>query len=126
MAPTEAGRHPNTRIRATVSEFTDRLWGDLRAEERAAAGCVLSTVLARANAELGSAQLEDPVGSSATANLVGEPVPCVAAVCSFWSPIPDPEDDRLSDWACGCAAGVRNSPASRRPAVAATLGMLDR
>lgn len=49
---TDAGAQLHTRIRAEVTEITQRLWGDVPAEELATAGRVLSTVLARANAEL--------------------------------------------------------------------------
>jgi DNA-binding MarR family transcriptional regulator len=52
---TDAGRQLHGRIRATVTQITERLWGDLPAEELATAGRVLSTVLARANAELAAA-----------------------------------------------------------------------
>jgi DNA-binding MarR family transcriptional regulator len=49
---TDAGRQLHGRIRAQVSETTERLWSDLPAEDLGTAGRVLSTVLARANAEL--------------------------------------------------------------------------
>jgi hypothetical protein len=49
---TDAGRQLHGRIRAQVGESTERLWGDLPAEDLASAGRVLSTVLGRANAEL--------------------------------------------------------------------------
>lgn len=49
---TDGGRQLHGRIRAQVSEIIERLWGDLPAEDLATAGRVLSTVLARANAEL--------------------------------------------------------------------------
>jgi hypothetical protein len=42
-------------IRAAVTEITQRMWGDLPAEELATAGRVLSTILARANSELAAA-----------------------------------------------------------------------
>jgi DNA-binding MarR family transcriptional regulator len=51
---TDAGRQLHTRIRAEVTQITERLWGDLPAEDLATAGRILSTVLARANAELAS------------------------------------------------------------------------
>jgi hypothetical protein len=38
-----------------VTEITQRLWGDLPAEDLAIAGRVLGTVLVRANAELAGA-----------------------------------------------------------------------
>lgn len=43
-------------IRAATGELTRRLWGDLPAEDLAAAARVLTAVLARANAELGHGQ----------------------------------------------------------------------
>jgi DNA-binding MarR family transcriptional regulator len=49
---TDAGRQLHGRIRAAVTEITERLWGDLPPEDLATAGSVLSIVLARANAEL--------------------------------------------------------------------------
>jgi hypothetical protein len=49
---TDAGEQLHGRIRAAVTQITQRLWGDLPADDLAAAGRVLSTVLARANAEL--------------------------------------------------------------------------
>lgn len=49
---TDAGRRLHGRVRVQVSEITERLWADLPAEDLATAGRVLSTVLARANAEL--------------------------------------------------------------------------
>lgn len=49
---TDVGRQLQGRIRNTVVEITDRMWGDLPAEDLAAAGRVLTTVLERANAEL--------------------------------------------------------------------------
>jgi hypothetical protein len=52
---TVAGQQFHGRIRATVTEITQRLWGDLPAEELATAGRVLSTILERANAELDGA-----------------------------------------------------------------------
>jgi DNA-binding MarR family transcriptional regulator len=52
---TEAGQQLHTQIRAAVSQITQRLWGDLPVEDLETAGRVLSTVLARANAELASA-----------------------------------------------------------------------
>jgi hypothetical protein len=55
VTPTDAGRQLHGRIRAAVVQITERLWGDLPPEELATAGRVLSTVLARANAELAGA-----------------------------------------------------------------------
>jgi DNA-binding MarR family transcriptional regulator len=52
---TDAGHQLHVRIRTTVTEITERLWGDLPAEDLATAGRVLGTVLARANAELAGA-----------------------------------------------------------------------
>jgi hypothetical protein len=49
---TDAGQQLYATIRARVGEVTDRLWGDVPAEDLATAGRVLSTVLERANAEL--------------------------------------------------------------------------
>jgi hypothetical protein len=49
---TEAGRQLHARIRGTVVEITDRMWGDLPPEELAATGRVLTIVLERATAEL--------------------------------------------------------------------------
>jgi DNA-binding MarR family transcriptional regulator len=49
---TDAGQQLFGQIRAATTEITERLWGDLPAEDLAAAGRVLSTVLARANAGL--------------------------------------------------------------------------
>jgi DNA-binding MarR family transcriptional regulator len=49
---TDAGRDLQSRIRSEVGEITQRLWGDLPAEDLATAGRVLSGVLARANDEL--------------------------------------------------------------------------
>jgi DNA-binding MarR family transcriptional regulator len=49
---TDAGQRLHRQVRTSVSEITERLWGDLPAEDMAAAGRVLSTVLERANAEL--------------------------------------------------------------------------
>jgi hypothetical protein len=52
VTPTDAGRQLHGRIRAAVGPITERLWGDLPAEDLATAARVLGTVLARANAEL--------------------------------------------------------------------------
>lgn len=48
----DAGQRLHRQVRTAVSEITERLWSDLPAEDLAAAARVLSTVLARANAEL--------------------------------------------------------------------------
>jgi hypothetical protein len=52
---TDAGKQLHGRIRGAVVEITERMWGDLPAEDLAAAGRVLTTVLERANAELARA-----------------------------------------------------------------------
>jgi DNA-binding MarR family transcriptional regulator len=52
---TDAGRELYARIRAAVTEATQRLWGDLPAEDLAVTGRVLSTILTRASAELAAA-----------------------------------------------------------------------
>src|SRR5438270_264073 len=49
---TDAGRRRHGEIRGAVTRIIQRLWGDLPAEDLATAGRVLSTVLARADAEL--------------------------------------------------------------------------
>jgi DNA-binding MarR family transcriptional regulator len=49
---TDIGRQLQSRIRGEVGRITERLWGDLPAEDLATAGRVLSTVLDRANGEL--------------------------------------------------------------------------
>jgi hypothetical protein len=49
---TDAGQRLHGQIRAAVTQITQRMWGDLPAEDLATAGRVLSIVLARANAEL--------------------------------------------------------------------------
>lgn len=49
---TDAGRQLHSEIRAVVSEITERMWGDLPADELATTGRVLSMILERANAEL--------------------------------------------------------------------------
>jgi DNA-binding MarR family transcriptional regulator len=49
---TDAGQQLYAGIRAQVGHITQRLWGDLPAEDLATAGRILSTVLERANAEL--------------------------------------------------------------------------
>ena len=42
----------HSRIRAAIAEITQRLWGDLPAEDLATAGRVLAIITERANAEL--------------------------------------------------------------------------
>ncbi|MEA2213422.1 MAG: hypothetical protein QOF83_3370 [Solirubrobacteraceae bacterium] len=52
---TDAGQQLHSQIRTAVTQITERLWGDLAAEDLATAGRVLSTILERANAELAAA-----------------------------------------------------------------------
>jgi DNA-binding MarR family transcriptional regulator len=52
---TDTGHELHAQIRTAVTEITQRLWGDLPAEDLATAGRVLSTILERANAELAAA-----------------------------------------------------------------------
>ncbi len=52
---TEAGSRLHAGIRTTVAEITQRLWGDLPADQLATTGRVLSTILERANGELAGA-----------------------------------------------------------------------
>jgi hypothetical protein len=52
---TVAGTGVFGQIRGAVTELTQRLWGDLPAEDLATAGRVLSIVTERANAELARA-----------------------------------------------------------------------
>ena len=54
VAVTEAGAQLHARIRAAVSEITERLWGDLPAGDLETTGRILMTILARANAHYGS------------------------------------------------------------------------
>ncbi|HEY3957075.1 MAG TPA: hypothetical protein VGM53_27220 [Streptosporangiaceae bacterium] len=49
---TQRARDLFTRVRAATQEITERLWGDLPAEDLATAGRVLSIITERANAEL--------------------------------------------------------------------------
>jgi DNA-binding MarR family transcriptional regulator len=49
---TDAGQRLVGQIRAATAEITQRLWGDLPAEDLEITGRVLSTILDRANAEL--------------------------------------------------------------------------
>jgi DNA-binding MarR family transcriptional regulator len=51
VAVTEAGRELHARIRAINTQLTERLWGDLPAQDLEATARVLGTVLQRANAE---------------------------------------------------------------------------
>ena len=48
---TASGRETHGRIRTTVGEITDRLWGDLPSGDLATTGRTLATILARANAD---------------------------------------------------------------------------
>jgi hypothetical protein len=52
---TETGSELFGRIRGAVDRITERLWGDLPAQDLRTAGRVLGTILARANAELAPA-----------------------------------------------------------------------
>jgi DNA-binding MarR family transcriptional regulator len=52
---TDAGQELHARIRTTVSQTTEQMWGDLPAEDLETTGRVLSTILARANEELAAA-----------------------------------------------------------------------
>jgi hypothetical protein len=52
VSVTEAGRELHAGIRGANATLTERLWGDLPAEELATAARVLATVLERANGEL--------------------------------------------------------------------------
>jgi DNA-binding MarR family transcriptional regulator len=52
---TDAGRQLHARVQSAVVEVTNRLWGDLPADELTSAARVLNTVLARANDELHAA-----------------------------------------------------------------------
>ena len=52
VSVTDAGSQLHARIRTAVTEITERLWGDLPAEDLAVAAGVLGAVLARANEQL--------------------------------------------------------------------------
>jgi DNA-binding MarR family transcriptional regulator len=54
VAVTDKGSELHARIRATNTQLTERLWGDLPAEDLETAARVLGIVLQRANAELAS------------------------------------------------------------------------
>jgi DNA-binding MarR family transcriptional regulator len=56
VSVTNTGSTMHSRIRATVTEITQRLWGDLPADDLRAAGRVLAIVLERANTELSGAK----------------------------------------------------------------------
>ena len=47
-----AAQQLHSRIRTAITEITQRLWGDLPAEDLATAGRVLAIITERANAEL--------------------------------------------------------------------------
>jgi hypothetical protein len=49
---TGAARQLHSRIRTAITQITQRLWGDLPAEDLATAGRVLAIITERANAEL--------------------------------------------------------------------------
>jgi hypothetical protein len=52
VAVTGTAQQLHSRIRAAITEITQRLWGDLPAEDLATAGRVLAIITERANAEL--------------------------------------------------------------------------
>ena len=52
---TDAGQQLYRQVRRATAEITERLWGDVPEADLATAGRVLSTVLARADAELAAA-----------------------------------------------------------------------
>jgi hypothetical protein len=52
---TDAGQQLHAKIRMATTQITERMWGDLPAEDLATAGRVLSIVLERANGELADA-----------------------------------------------------------------------
>jgi hypothetical protein len=52
VTATGAAQQLHSRIRAAITEITQRLWGDLPAEDLATAGRVLAIITERANAEL--------------------------------------------------------------------------
>jgi DNA-binding MarR family transcriptional regulator len=55
IAVTEAGARVHGRVRGAVDEITTRLWGDLPEDELETTGRILATILARANAQYGTA-----------------------------------------------------------------------
>jgi DNA-binding MarR family transcriptional regulator len=57
---TDAGQQLHSQIRGAVTQITQRLWGDLPTQDLDTAGRVLSTVLARANAELATERWSPP------------------------------------------------------------------
>lgn len=52
LAVSAAARKLHSEIRSIIAEITERLWGDLPAEDLATAGRVLSIITERASAEL--------------------------------------------------------------------------
>lgn len=72
---TEAGRRLQDGIRAGIGRITDRLWGDLPADDLSAAARVLATVLARADAELSGAG-----AGQSRSSAPGAPAPSGAAI----------------------------------------------
>ncbi len=52
LTVTDTAKQLHSRIRTTIAEITQRLWGDLPAEDLATAGRVLSIITERASAEL--------------------------------------------------------------------------
>jgi hypothetical protein len=56
---TSAGSEVHGRIRATVGQITQRLWGDLPSGDLAVTGRTLTTILTRANAEFVAAASAD-------------------------------------------------------------------
>jgi len=52
LTVTDTAQQLHSRIRTTIAEITQRLWGDLPAEDLATAGRVLSIITERASAEL--------------------------------------------------------------------------
>jgi len=54
VSVSDAGHQLFARVRGATAEITERLWGDLPADDLATAGRVLSEILGRASAELAS------------------------------------------------------------------------
>lgn len=52
LTVTDAAQQLHSQIRTTIAAITQRLWGDLPAEDLATAGRVLAIITERANAEL--------------------------------------------------------------------------
>ena len=55
VAVTQAGTDVHARVRGAVAEITQRLWGDLPAEDLHATGRTLAAILQRANAHYATA-----------------------------------------------------------------------